>query len=119
MLHPDDALRCRRCDQERTTDQLDRMLWCDDCLRAERRRAGWWGRALGFAAAIALSFWIAIAIQPSPQFRILWALVVIVLFYLMSRLGQELMFGIFRVRNTSLVRADPLDGKDGESGRAG
>lgn len=82
------------------------MLWCDQCQLAERRRAGWLGRALGFAAAIALTFWIAIDVQPAAEFRILWALVVLVAFYLLSRLGQELVYGIIRVRNVPGVRAD-------------
>lgn len=95
----DDTLRCRRCRQARTSQELDRMIWCEECLRAERRRAAWWGRALAFAAAIALSFWIAVHIQPSDRFLMLWAAVVIVAFFLGTRLGTELVFGIIRVRN--------------------
>jgi len=106
QVQSDDTLRCRRCGRVRTTDELDRMLWCEDCQLAERRRAAWLGRAGGFAAAIALSFWIAINIQPSDQFLILWAMVVIVAFYLLSRLGQELAYGVIRVRNVPGVRVD-------------
>jgi hypothetical protein len=102
----DDTLRCHRCRRTRTTDELDRTLWCDDCRLAERRRAAWWGRAAGFAGAVALSLWIAIRIQPSDQFLILWATVVIVAFYLFSRLGQELIYGVIRVRNVPATRAD-------------
>jgi hypothetical protein len=104
--HDDDTLRCRRCLEERTVDELDRSLWCDDCRLAARRRAAWIGRAAGFAAAVLLSFWIAIDVQPAPEFRILWALVVIVAFYLLSRLGPELAFGVMRVRNVAGVRAN-------------
>lgn len=106
MVDLDDTLRCRRCGRVRTTDELDRMLWCDDCRIAERRRAAWLGRAGAFAAAIALSFWIAIEVQPSDRFLVLWALVVIVAFYLLSRLGQELGYGIARVRNLPGARVD-------------
>jgi hypothetical protein len=105
MLDQDDVLRCHRCLRVRTVDELDRMLWCEECQVAERRRAGWLGRALGFAAAVALSVWIAIRKQPSEDFLILWALVVIVALYLLSRLGQELVFGIIRVRNVAGARA--------------
>jgi hypothetical protein len=115
----DDTLRCRRCSQVRTVDELDRVLWCDDCRLAERRRAGWWGRAAAFAAAVALSFWIAIAIQPSDQFLLLWALVVIVAFYLLSRLGQELVYGVFRVRNAPGARAGDAGGPDSPTPAAG
>lgn len=109
MLDQDDTLRCHRCRRVRTADELDRMIWCEECQLAERRRAGWLGRALGFAAAVALSFWIAIRIQPSQEFLILWALVVVVALYLLSRLGQELVFGIIRVRNVPGARADQAD----------
>jgi hypothetical protein len=107
VIHDDDVLRCRRCRQERTADDLDRQLWCEECRRAERRRAGHWGRGLAFAAAVLLSFWIAIVIQPSREFLLLWALVIVVAFYLGSRLGQELVFGIIRVRNEPDARAGP------------
>lgn len=105
----DDVLRCHRCRQVRTTDELDRMLWCDECRLAERRRAAWLGRAIAFGAAVALSFWIAIEIRPSRDFLVLWALVVVVAFYLLSRLGQELVYGIGRVRNVPGVRAGDIE----------
>jgi hypothetical protein len=105
MVDQDDAMRCHRCRQARTTGELDRMIWCEDCLRLERRRAARWGRGLAFLAAVALALWIAIDIQPSDQFLVLWALVVIVAFYLGSRLGTELVFGIVRVRNVPGARA--------------
>ncbi len=115
MVDLDDTLRCRRCGRVRTSDELDRMLWCDECRQAERRRAAWLGRALAFAAAVALSFWIAIVVGPSDQFLVLWALVVIVAFYLLSRLGQEMVYGIIRVQNKPGARADgePEPGQDG------
>jgi hypothetical protein len=119
MLHrDDDILRCHRCRQERPPTSWTACSGARSACRAERRRAGWWGRALGFAAAVALSFWIAIVIQPSDEFRVLWALVVIVAFYLLSRLGQELVFGMLRVRNVPGARAAGR-GKDrpGGSGR--
>lgn len=106
MEDQDDALRCHRCREARPTEELDRMIWCEECLRVERRRAAWWGRAMAFLAAVALSFWIAIDVQPSDQFLLLWALVVIVAFYLGSRLGAELVFGVARVRNVPGARCD-------------
>jgi hypothetical protein len=105
MVEYEDVMRCHRCRQQRTTEELDRMIWCEECLRAERRRAAWWGRGMAFLAAVALSFWIAIDVQPSDQFLLLWALVVVVAFYLGSRLGTELVFGIVRVRNVPGARA--------------
>lgn len=106
MMDQDDALRCHRCRQVRATEELDRMIWCEDCLRVERRRAAWWGRGIAFLAAVALSFWIAIDVQPSDPFLVLWAMVVLVAFYLGSRLGTELVFGINRVRNVPGAREE-------------
>lgn len=80
-------------------DDLDRILWCEACVEAERRRATKLGRGLAFAAATLLGVWIAVAIGPAGQFRYLYALVVVVAFMLGARLGTELVFGIARVQN--------------------
>jgi apolipoprotein N-acyltransferase len=105
----EDTPRCHRCRQERTSEELDRILWCEDCQRAERRRAAWLGRAIAFAAAIALTFWIALDVQPAADFRIVWALVIIAAFYLVSRLVKELVYGLARVRNEPGARAGEAD----------
>lgn len=94
-----DTVRCRRCRQSATADELDRLLWCEECVTAERRRAAWWGRGLAVAAVALLALWIAVAVRPGPDFRILWALVVVVAYALGARLAHELAFGVIRVRN--------------------
>jgi hypothetical protein len=100
MTEPDDDLaRCRRCRRPTPGDDLDRILWCEECVTAERKRAARWGRGLALAAATALAVWIGLAIRPAGRFRYLYALVLIVAFYLGARLGTELVFGIARVRN--------------------
>jgi hypothetical protein len=115
MLAQDDTLRCRRCHRIRTADELDRMMWCEDCRLADRRRGAWVGRIIAFCAGIALSFWIAIRVEPSRDFLVIWALVVIAVFYLLSRLGQELVYGVARVRNVPGARAgDPSEDPPGE-----
>lgn len=95
----DDKARCRRCRRPTPGDDLDRILWCPDCVTAERKRGARWGRGLAFAAATLLGVWIAIAIRPGGQFRYLYGLVVAVAFVLGARLGTELVFGIARVWN--------------------
>lgn len=100
-----DSLRCRRCRREVTGDELDRILWCEECVTAERRRAAWWGRGVAVGAAGLLALWIALVIRPGPEFRILWALVLIVAYTLGARLVHELFFGIVRVRNRAGARA--------------
>lgn len=95
----DDALYCRRCGRESTADELDRLLWCEECVAAERRRSAWWGRGLALVAAALLALWIAIVIRPGADFRILWAVLLIFAYYLFTRLARELTYGVIRVRN--------------------
>ncbi len=111
MTDHDDEVRCRRCGRTVAPDDLDRILWCEECVTAERRAAARWGRGLAFAAATLLGIWIALAIRPAGQFRYLYGLVIIVAFVLGSRLGTELVFGIGRVRNRpgARLRADEAD----------
>ncbi len=97
--HDYDLARCRRCRRPTDPDDLDRILWCEDCIRAERKRAVRWGRGLAFAGATLLGVWIALTIRPQEQFRYLYALALAVAFVLGVRLGTELVYGIARVRN--------------------
>lgn len=101
-----DTIRCRRCRRESTAAELDRILWCEECVAAERRRAAWWGRGLAVTAVGLLALWIALVIRPGRDFRILWALVLIVAYALGARLANELFFGITRVRNRAGARAE-------------
>ena len=109
----DDTARCRRCRRPTPGDDLDRILWCEDCVVAERKRAGRWGRRLALAAATLLGIWIAVALRPADEFRYLYALVIVVAFVLGTRLGTELVYGVIRVRNRPGVREGAAGG-DGE-----
>ena len=113
MTDPDDLARCRRCRRPTPGDDLDRILWCEACVAAERKRAARWGRGLAFAAATLLGVWIALYIRPSDAFRYLYALVIVVAFVLGSRLGTELVYGIARVRNRPGAREGAVEGDDG------
>lgn len=104
----DDTLHCRRCLRARTADELDRMLWCDDCVAAERRRAAWWGRGLALFAASLLALWIALGIRPGAEFRVLWAVLILFAYYLFTRLAREMSYGVIRVRNLPGARAGAM-----------
>lgn len=82
------------------------MLWCEECVAAERRRAAWWGRGLAFVAAVLLALWIALFVRPGPDFRILWAVLLIFAYYLFTRLARELSYGVIRVRNRPGARSE-------------
>ena len=100
----DDGVRCRRCRRVTPGDELDGLLWCEECVHAERKRAALWGRGLAFGAATLLGVWIALTISPNADFRYLYAFVVVVAFVLGARLATELVFGIARVRNVPGAR---------------
>ena len=97
-------------------DELDGMLWCEECLAFERRRARRWGRGLAVGAVALLALWIALAIRPSDQFRYLWAIVLVVALVLTTRLAQELAFGVFRIRNRPGARVGANNRRDDDGG---
>lgn len=103
-----DPPRCHRCRREASAEELDRILWCEDCVGAERKRAAWWGSGLAVIAVALLALWIALRVRPGPDFRFLWALVLIVAYVLGARLAHELVYGIVRIRNRPAARA-PTD----------
>lgn len=103
----DDTLYCHRCGRPGTADDLDRMLWCEECIGAERRRAAWWGRGIALVAAVLFALWIALAVRPGPDFRILWAVLLLFAYYLFTRLARELTYGVIRVRNRNRLRSEP------------
>ncbi len=109
-----DGVRCRRCRRVRSGDELDRILWCEECVAAERGRAAWWGRGLALAGAGLLALWIALGIRPGDRFLFLWAIVVVVAYVLGGRLARELVFGAVRVRNRPGARALEASGGSGE-----
>lgn len=97
-----DALVCRRCLEPRDPEELDRQLWCEACRAAARRTASNWGRLIGLALAAALAIWVGLVVGPSDMLLVLWAAVIIFAYRILSRLGQELIFGIIRIRNRPL-----------------
>lgn len=115
----DDTLYCRRCLRERTADELDRSLWCDDCVAAERRRAAWWGRGLALVAAALFALWIGLVIRPGSEFRILWGVLLIFAYYLLTRLARELTYGVVRVRDRPGAREEAVSAGDPAGGPAG
>lgn len=101
----DDTVRCRRCMRVRPGPELDRILWCEECVAAELARAAWWGRGLAFLGAGLLALRIALVIRPGDRFLFLWAIVIVIAFALGARLGRELVYGIVRVQNRPRARA--------------
>jgi hypothetical protein len=106
-----EEVTCVRCLEVKPVQELDRLLWCEECLAKARRRAtirGWIG---GVALTLVLALYIWFGIQPDlgliPQF---WAASLLVALYLGSRVAREMFYGYDRVRNQRALEARPPAG---------
>ncbi len=103
-------MTCIRCLEERPIQELDRLLWCEECLTLARRRAAvrGWTAGGGLAAVLALYIWLWI----QPDFSLIptaWVATLAVAFYLGGRLSREVLFGWERLRNRRAAEASPPD----------
>lgn len=115
---PDDVT-CVRCLEVRPVQELDRLLWCEECRARARRRAAVRGWLAGAALAAVLALYIWFGIQPDlaliPEF---WIATLAVALYLGSRVARELFYGYDRVRNRPALEArPPADGPPGGADR--
>lgn len=103
-----DEVTCIRCLEVRSTEELDRLLWCEECLERGRRRAvriGWMG---GGVIGLLVAAYIWFGIQPDLSLiPALWGATVGVAFYLGGRVTREITFGVMRLRNQRAVEARP------------
>jgi hypothetical protein len=95
----DDPTLCRSCQDAYPTSDLDRYLWCPSCRRGLARRAAIWGRAVGFLCAVIVGLYVATAISPGRRYLVLYAVVLILTYYLTGRIGRALAQGFYRARN--------------------
>lgn len=104
---PEDVT-CVRCLQVKPVEELDRLLWCQECQEAARRRATRWGWVSGVGLAVALALYIWFVIQPDLSLIPTgWAATLAVALYLGGRVARELIYGIDRLRNRRAVEAVP------------
>ena len=96
---------CQVCHREFPTSELDRYLWCPECVARMSRRAARWGRGAGLAVALGLALWIALAIRPGPEYRWWWALPVAVTYVLVGRIARNIAVGVYRARGLGGGRA--------------
>jgi len=99
-----ESAACVECGEVKPTESLDRELWCDDCRGRATRVAARWGRVAGLVGSVLLAIWIGVAVAPSGRMLIGWAVVVLVSYRIVGRLGRELIFGVLRARRTAARR---------------
>jgi len=95
---PEEGLRCRVCGLEKPRREVDRLLWCEECVQAGRARAATRSWAIGALLALVLGSWIWLYIRPSDLVLGGWIAVVVAGFWLGARIGREVLFGIYRSR---------------------
>jgi hypothetical protein len=104
--YPDRAT-CVRCLEEKELDGMDRLLWCEECRRAARQRAGRWGWAAGGILALGLALWIWLFIRPSDLVIGGWIATVVAALLIGSRVAREIAYGVMRFNNRNAVEAVP------------
>lgn len=92
-------LTCGRCARGCSARVLDRHLWCEDCVAAARGEAGRVGWMGGAVMAALLAAWIYFVQQPSAMLLGGWIGAVLATFWLGSRAGRELTYGVLRFRH--------------------
>jgi hypothetical protein len=98
---------CANCQREVPNDELDRFRWCGECRRAVVRRATFWARLVGIAAAALLAAWILLAISPSGRFVVGWMAIIAATYYLSFKISRRVAFDLIRARGIT-----PPEGAD-------
>lgn len=95
---PADRIACTRCGELYDHADLDRLLWCERCRVDTRNRAGWWGWVIGLAFAATVAAYIWIVIRPTDLVIGGWIGTVVAAAWIGSKVGREVMYGLFRMR---------------------
>lgn len=104
---PDD-ITCIRCLETKPREELDRLLWCDECLHLARRRASAKGRLVGILFALGVALYVGLWIRPDYSLiPTAWIAVLAVAYIIGIRMAREFIFGWARLRNRRAVEATP------------
>jgi len=102
-----DLTTCVRCLQKKDLEGMDRLLWCEECREAARKRAVLWGWAAGVVLAAMLASWIWLIVQPSDLVIGGWIATVVAALWVGARVAREIAYGVMRFNNQKAVEAVP------------
>jgi|TARA_B110000438_G_scaffold46592_1_gene46768 hypothetical protein len=96
----DEAI-CSRCGQTNDYSDLDRILWCKECVDSvlDWAKARSW--VVGVCIGVALCFWIWIVVEPSNMLIGGWAGTVLAAIYVSARVTREVLYGAVRMKASS------------------
>ena len=92
-------LACVRCGRTCRARELDRLLWCEECIARAKARAKRGGGMCGMVVAAGLGGWIHFVQKPSAALLGGWVGVVLAALWLCARAGTELSYGVLRLRH--------------------
>ena len=93
-----EEVTCAHCGETRDSSDVDRMLWCVDCVAQAREKSGRIGTGIGVALAIAMAAWVWLSLKPTVLGPGAWLALVLASGYLGRRMSREIVFGIIRSR---------------------
>jgi len=103
-----EGVPCVRCLVPTAAAELDRLLWCPECVARARARAPRIGWGSGATLVLLLALYIGGIIRPDLSLIPAgWALTLAVAFYLGGKVARELSFGVIRLRNIPAADARP------------
>ena len=92
---------CLLCRQTKPREDLDRLLWCEECLEAAQNRATSRSWYVGLAVAVALVLWIWLYVHASTLGIGPWIGMVLAAFYVSARMAREVLYTVARVRGAA------------------
>jgi hypothetical protein len=94
---PDTA--CARCGRTFPAEQLDNSGWCAACRETVVRRATLAARAAVVVVAVALILILFAIFRASPQFLVLWIVLVLGACFVLFNVVRRVTFEVFRARS--------------------
>ena len=94
---------CLLCLQTKPRQDVDRLLWCEECREAVQNRAAHRSWYAGLVVAVVLALWIWLYIQPTVLIGP-WVGTVLGAFYVSARVTREVLYTVAR------MRSPPADG---------
>jgi hypothetical protein len=103
-----DEITCIRCLQVKPSEDLDRLLWCEDCIARARLRATRIGLLGGAGLGVLVALYIWFGIRPDLSLiPAVWLALLAGATYLGIRLVREFAYGIMRWQNRGAAEARP------------